>query len=220
MKYSLNEKTGMYVCPHCEKEFSKNGIGTHIWRSHGEGKGHTPTKKGSVPWNKGLTKESDERVSKYSKSISKTMNSDDFELAGFCGVEFQSYMKSEEYSAIQSERMLAVVRDNPESYSSSNVCGRSKGEIYNGEKYDSSWEVVVAKFLEFENIPFERKIEPFTYEFEGKMRSYFPDFYLPEKDLYIEVKGFTRERDLAKWSVVNNLIIITKDEIEILKDFI
>mgnify|MGYP006211505003 CR=1 FL=1 len=24
-------------CPHCEKEYSVKGLGTHIWRSHGKG---------------------------------------------------------------------------------------------------------------------------------------------------------------------------------------
>ena len=35
-KYTLNKETGKYICPFCNKEFSKNGIGTHIWRSHSE----------------------------------------------------------------------------------------------------------------------------------------------------------------------------------------
>ncbi len=48
-------------CPHCGKEFSKMGIGTHIWRMHGKGKNfnsNTGYVKGTrVAWNKGLTKE-------------------------------------------------------------------------------------------------------------------------------------------------------------------
>ena len=41
MKITLQEDwllpNGKYQCPHCQKEYGKNGIGTHIWRTHGEG---------------------------------------------------------------------------------------------------------------------------------------------------------------------------------------
>lgn len=49
-------------------------------------------------------------------------------------------------------------------------------------------------------------------------RTYFPDFYLPNLDLYIEVKGYERERDLAKWSQFpEKLIVLKKQEIEEIK---
>lgn len=57
-------------CPHCNKEYSKMGIGTHIWRKHGEGKTHDPNKN-RVAWNKGLTKETDERVKQFGETYSK-----------------------------------------------------------------------------------------------------------------------------------------------------
>lgn len=42
----LNKENGKYRCPHCEKEYTKKGISTHIWRSHGEGKKFTGNNKG------------------------------------------------------------------------------------------------------------------------------------------------------------------------------
>lgn len=43
-------------CKTCNKQFSNNGIGTHIWKVHTElGRNHKPTPVGSVAWNKGLT---------------------------------------------------------------------------------------------------------------------------------------------------------------------
>jgi hypothetical protein len=33
----------------------------------------------------------------------------------------------------------------------------------------------------------------------GKSHRYFPDFYLPETEEYIEIKGYKTERDEAKW---------------------
>ena len=46
------------------------------------------------------------------------------------------------------------------------------------------------------------------------MHIYFPDFYLPDFDYYIEVKGYQRDRDLYKWKVVDKLIIIKANEIK------
>ena len=76
VQMEFNEETNKYVCPHCGKEYSKMGIGTHIWRNHTEeGKKFNPNpNKGyydvtRVAWNKGLTKETDERVRNTLKHI-------------------------------------------------------------------------------------------------------------------------------------------------------
>lgn len=60
--------------------------------------------------------------------------------------------------------------------------------------------------------------EKIYYIWENKKRIYYPDFYLPEFDIYIEVKGYERPRDLAKWEVIKNkLIIFKKNDINIIK---
>lgn len=109
--------------------------------------------------------------------------------------------------------MNKAVINNPNSYSSHNVCGRSKRIEYNGKILLSSWEYIVAKFLDSNNIEWTNELTPFKYEWNNSTHLYFPDFYLPKYNLYIEVKGYERERDLAKWKVVDNLIIIKKDDI-------
>jgi len=60
---------GKYSCPYCDKEYTKNGLGTHIWRAHGDGVNFTANtvkhKNGTAKlWNKGLTKETDDRIKK------------------------------------------------------------------------------------------------------------------------------------------------------------
>lgn len=65
----FNKETDKYICPYCGKEYAKNGIGHHIWRKHTEeGQKFDPNKgyktKNRKAWNKGLTKETDERVRK------------------------------------------------------------------------------------------------------------------------------------------------------------
>jgi len=60
----INIKTGKYKCPYCGKEYSKMGICSHIWKVHTEeGRKQKPTL-GKKGWNRGLTKDSDERVAR------------------------------------------------------------------------------------------------------------------------------------------------------------
>jgi|TARA_Y100000034_G_C6894621_1_gene412232 predicted nuclease of restriction endonuclease-like RecB superfamily len=59
-------------------------------------------------------------------------------------------------------------------------------------KMDSTWEVAMAEKLDELNIRWVRnddmKLEYTTVR--GRKRKYIPDFYLPDHDLYIEVKGY------------------------------
>ena len=61
--------------------------------------------------------------------------------------------------------------------------------------------------------------EEFYYEWDGKLRRYYPDFYLPDYNFYIEVKGYERDRDLEKWKskISEKLVIIKANEIKQIK---
>lgn len=120
----------------------------------------------------------------------------------------------------QSEIMLQVVKDNPDSYSASNVSGRVKTYEFNGMKFKGTWELKVAKILTKYNVKYTNKLDPVEYEWNGSKHLYFPDFYLSDYDLYIEVKGYKRERDLCKWKSLNNLIVFEKNDIENLENVI
>ena len=71
---------------------------------------------------------------------------------------------------------------------------------YNGVDLHCSWEFNYAKWLDENQIKWQRCKDSFPYEFEGKIRKYIPDFYLPEYDEYIEIKGYKTAKDEAKWS--------------------
>lgn len=114
--------------------------------------------------------------------------------------------------------MRKAVLENPNSYSANNVSGRAPIIEYEGFRLKGSWELLVAKWLDENNIKWTNIIEGFDYEWEGSKHIYYPDFYLLEYDRYIEVKGFERERDRCKWEVVSNLIIIKKDDITKIKN--
>lgn len=65
--------------------------------------------------------------------------------------------------------------------------------------FDSSWEVEFAKFLDNKNINWIRPKNSFKYIFENSKHSYYPDFYLSDYNLYIEIKGLSTNKDYAKW---------------------
>ena len=54
---------------------------------------------------------------------------------------------------------------------------------------DSGWELAWVLFYEDHNLSFERNINKFPYTYKGYTKHYIPDFYLPDKDMYIEIKG-------------------------------
>jgi hypothetical protein len=112
----------------------------------------------------------------------------------------------------QSRSMKKAVEKFPESYTSSNR-GRTKQIEYNGLKFQGNWELEFYKWCVNNNIPCERNTEGFSYTWNGD-RTYFPDFYLPDQDVYVEVKGYQTERDLAKWNQFpKKLLKILKDDI-------
>jgi hypothetical protein len=120
----------------------------------------------------------------------------------------------------QSERMKKIVSENPYSYSKNNVSGRVK--IYetnstNGiTKVKGKWELIVAQYLNNNNIRWTNDIEPYKYFWNTGWHLYFPDFYLLDKNILIEVKGYQVERDLCKWNSVKDkkLVILKKKEIK------
>lgn len=121
--------------------------------------------------------------------------------------------------------MLKAVDEHPNSYSANNISGRTKSYIYkdslnNDVKVKGTWELLVAKFLTINNINWTNIIdEKITYEWVGKERRYFPDFYLIDYDIYIEVKGYERKRDLEKWKVIKDkLLVFKKNEINLIKN--
>ena len=110
----------------------------------------------------------------------------------------------------QSRAMKKAVLDNPDSYTANNVCGRVKIETYNGEKFHGKWELLVAKWLDQHSVKWNRKVIPLDYFWNDGWYLYFPDFYLPDLDLYIEVKGYETHRDRCKWSVLAGKISVLK----------
>lgn len=86
-------------------------------------------------------------------------------------------------------------------------------------KLDSSWEEALAKRLDELKIEWIRPEEPIHYfTLNGEKHNYFPDFYLPKYDLYLDPKNpaaINAQKDKISilLNKMNNLIIIkTLDE--------
>lgn len=119
------------------------------------------------------------------------------------------------HSVIMSQAVLA----NPESYSDKNVVGRSKHFTVDGVRYNSTWEYEVSKYLNDKNIKWQRsKIKPIPYLWKNTWHLYFPDFFLPEHNIYLEVKGYETDRDREKWKQADKPILVVKQkEIDLIK---
>ena len=85
----------------------------------------------------------------------------------------------------------------------------------NGIKVQGTWEKKFAEYLCSNNIKWERI--KLTYKSTHK---YTPDFYCPEQNVYFEIKGFRRDRDLYKMYLVLreypdiNIKMIEKEELD------
>lgn len=117
-----------------------------------------------------------------------------------------------------SKTMQQVVKDKPDSYNGVNINGKVKKYKYNNVSLDGSWELLVAQYLDFNNIKWERPHKGFEYIWNNDKHTYYPDFYLTDYNMYIEVKGFETERDYIKWKALSNLIIIKRKEIDDIKN--
>jgi hypothetical protein len=84
-------------------------------------------------------------------------------------------------------------------------CGTySKHGRYKGFKCDSIYELVFVIYCLDHNIELQRNTCSFTYIFEGKTRKYYPDFYLPQSDELVELKGYKDSRVDLKLQAVRD----------------
>lgn len=74
-------------------------------------------------------------------------------------------------------------------------------QIYN---FQSSYEREFMNFLDNNKIIWIKNKTRYPYMKENKIHNYIPDFYLPEADMYIEVKGFLRKSDPLKFNAFPN----------------
>jgi hypothetical protein len=108
-----------------------------------------------------------------------------------------------------------------EKLSINNKGGRSKWYVVADQKVQGTWERDIA--IKFEQLgirwlKLKTNKDTLKYEMNGKIRSYTPDFYLLDYDIFVEVKGFWWGNDKEKMRIVleshpdKNIVIVEKDE--------
>jgi hypothetical protein len=198
--------TAKVSCEVCGKFFSRKGIGSHIWRVHGAGVGFKPVKPGTPSPRKGKTKETDESLRRQSLTLQEGLKS------GRIKPWTRGIDKSDPRIRKTAAKISATVRKKCEEGTWHNSFSRSRTHLYKGHKLYGKWEVEFAKYLDGIGINWVRCSESFPYEFEGRIRRYTPDFYIPDSDLYIEVKGYRTAKDDAKWANFPKKLLVLRGE--------
>lgn len=208
-RYNKRDVPDNLICKFCDKvcknklswikhnDYCNNNPGRKIPPTHTGGNQYTVAKKLGLP--KPIVSDETKQKIIETKRNNGTLN------------------HSDEWRSRHSDIMKNAVSNYPESYNANHIRGRVKLYEYNGVKLLGTWELSVAKWFDLHNIVWERPKNYFEYEWNGT-RKYFPDFYLPKYDLYVEVKGYETDRDIAKWNVVKNLLVFKSAEIKLIKN--
>ena len=146
-------------------------------------------------WNKGLTKESDERVAKYTETRQKRIENGEIEL----------YWKGKHHS----DKTIEKMKNNENCGGLRVGSGRGKMGYYKGYYCRSSWELAWVVYQLEHNIIPEQCYEYFEYFVDGEKHRYYPDFKIG--DVYIEIKGAhynNWEKKKEQFPKEKNLIVI------------
>lgn len=170
-----------YICKYCNKVCkNKNSYAQHtircklnINRINVYNKGFN--KKGTrTAWNKGLTKNNDERVLKSIETFYKNKK------AGlhinYSGRRVWSKESRQKLHNAAICRGLGGVR-------------QTKKILYNGVKLGSTYEVKLAKDLDANNIKWNIPKRIKYFDLNNKLHYYSPDLYLPDYNIYLDPKN-------------------------------
>lgn len=157
-------------------------------------------------WNKGLDKETDERISRMADALSKST-------------------KGKQVSESTRSKISISIKQAYKDGRLGNRLHRLKHDrncygTYKGYECDSSWELAYVIYNIDHNIKFERNHDFFIYQFNGEDKKYFPDFKID--DTYVEIKGMVTERDKAKFAHFpedKKLIVIDDKSIDLYLDY-
>ncbi len=98
--------------------------------------------------------------------------------------------------------------------------GFGKMGWYRGYYCHSSWELAWVIYNLEHNITFKRNIMGFKYVFNQQESLYYPDFIL-EDNSYVEIKGYAKERDYAKFQYFPyKLKILHKEDLKDVFDYV
>ena len=91
---------------------------------------------------------------------------------------------------------------------------------YNGQRFDSSWEIKLAQLLDENNIVWEKPKPLLWIDRNNKKHHYFADFYLPNYNVYLDPKNnycfkVQKEKIDILRKTYKNILFLKEEEIDI-----
>lgn len=179
--------TSSKECGFCNKIFSTvSGCGVHIPQCQMNPDGEKKVR--GTSWNRGLSKETDERILKSSIALKESAKHNPNH--GKCADPEKEAARRKKLSDSAKKGGFGGYQPN---------AGRSKKckaiDQYGTEvTLQSSYELICSQVLDLMGVKWVR---PGALKYEG--RNYFPDFYLPEFDVYLDPKNdFKAKQDAEK----------------------
>lgn len=198
-----------FQCLSCNECFAtKHSFVSHYWLHHSE-KGNRHLEKildtvdklhkdriGKIPWNKGLTKETDQRIDKSAKLIKSK-----FERGIIKPSQLGRKMTIEHKEKLSHARSSFLATKGSGGYS---TVGWYEYVTLNGNKYTlrGTWEVKVAEWLDKNGVGWSKDML-LKYSKDNIKRTYVPDFYVASKNTVLEVKGYFSDKDKDKMKLVS-----------------
>ena len=191
-------KNGKYCCSEydssCPAIRKKNSEG--LKKAYERGDKDTEHLDGYRAWCKGKTYEEvlgKEKAKKYKEKISEAAVRRFEEMSD---KELNEFSNSVSKGLKESDGNIGGIREGTNKWRGCWYYNKNEGEEV---WLDSSWEKKFVKWLDEKNVKWKRNTEKFDYTYKNKNRKYIPDFFLPDNEIYIEVKGYKKEKDEAKW---------------------
>lgn len=194
-------------CIYCGKECkNKNSLAQHECRCKANPKHYLipDTAFGGIshraPWNKGLTKDTDERVKKNTDNVIKHIQT------------YGSWWQGKHHTD-ETKHKLAMIQ-------AGNTNGnRSKKGYYKGIWCGSSYELAYLIYCLEHNIGIERCTEYFEYVYKNTKHLYFPDFIVD--NTIIEIKGYHTELVDIKTAAVDKPVkVLYKQDLKDILDYV
>lgn len=167
-KYANKQKSKIWKCKWCENETifnTRRELSQHLKELHSN-----VSKAGG--WNKGLTAETNEKVAQIRNSFRKSIENGTYKPVG------------RKHTEVEKKHLSECAKKN--------CLGgwhTSKTIEYKETKLDSSYELEVAKTLDENQVKWERPTYFLWEDSNGMKHRYYPDFYLPDYNVYLDPKN-------------------------------
>lgn len=211
----------MFVCYYCDKEL-KNGNSKRSHESRCKFRNEQEKPKQKTEWSDEMRFKHSSKMKSCNTNAQRIYTENQLKNLSEKSKAFNAEYWTDEKRMEHSNKQKQFVKDNPELYN--RVCGRAKVfEVLNLNndtlKVRGSWEKIFVEWCNSMNILCMVPNTSFEYQFEGNTRMYFPDFYLPLYDIWVEVKGYETEKDRCKWrDFPHKLMVLKKKEIKTMQD--